>query len=111
MSNIAVKVRIANAARRISAHVDAGEYLEADLVTAEEINTLPRDYLTVMVFVLFQLPMGKHSFKDLMVILSLIDAGLAVNCVDGNVRPTRLGRYVQEAIVRTRTSDWRPESA
>lgn len=111
MSNFAVKVKIANAARRIAAHVEAGEYLEADLVTAEEINTLPRDYLTVLVFVLFQLPMGKHSFKDLMVILSLIDSGLAVSCVDGNVRPTRLGRYVQEAIVRTRTSDWRPENA
>lgn len=111
MSNGAVKIKISKAARRIAEHIKAGDYFEADLVVVEEINTLPRDYLAILVFVVFQLPMGRPSFKDLVVTLSLIDAGIAVSCADRSVRPTRLGRYIQEAIVRTRTSDWRPENA
>lgn len=110
MSN-ELKVKIADTTRRIAERLDNDEYFNADTITAEEITTLPRDYLTVLVFVLLQLPMGKHSFKDLVIIDSLIDAGIAVNCVDGKLRPTRIGRFIMESIIRTRTSDWRPENA
>lgn len=94
------------AVSEIAAHLRNEEYMQADIVTAAKIVTLPKTLINTIIFIVDKYPVRSDIMLTTPWGTLVIETGLTIMSRGCHYDPTVLGTFIRQSIRRVQSPDW-----